>query len=145
VNLPDKVKNEIVWYLENYWGVVTTIADKRNSIIYARVMADLDVPIRGSETSDIPQKKAVKLTELELDTMTDWIKTINESYHWLIGNDKQKAQLMRMVYLDKNPEYKTRNRIIDNLYMDKNTFYRYLDDIYGVIGLKAASKKLIDT
>lgn len=144
MSLPNKIKQEITWYLENYWGVVATIANARNDILFAGVMRDADVPIQTSTLSDVAANKAIKLTELDLDDMMGWIRTINDSYHYLQGQDKRKAELLWLAYLEKNPKRKNKTEIMDQLFCSRKAFYSWYDDICGVIGLKAASRKLIE-
>jgi len=139
-----ELKQTIIWYLENYWNVIATIANARNDILFAGVMEEADVPVQTSTLSDISANKAIKLTELDLDEMMDWIKVINDSYHYFQGQDRRKANLLWLAYLEKNPNRKTKTEVMKQLFSDRKMFYRWFDDICIVIGLKAASRKLIE-
>jgi len=139
-----ELKQTIIWYLENYWNVIATIANARNDILFAGAMKEADVPVQTSTLSDISANKAIRLTELDLDEMMDWIKVINDSYHYFQGQDRRKANLLWLAYLEKNPNRKTKTEVMKQLFSDRKMFYRWFDDICIVIGLKAASRKLIE-
>jgi hypothetical protein len=144
MTIPENIKQEILWYFENYWNVVTTIANQRNEIIYKGIMRDeLDIPIHCG-TSDTTGKKALQLSNLDIDEMMDWIRVINDTYHYFQGNDKGKANLIWMTYLEKNPRRKTKNQVIDELFVSRDVYYNWINDICGIAGLKAASRKLIE-
>jgi hypothetical protein len=139
-----ELKQIIIWYLENYWNVIATIANARNDVLFSGVMRETDVPVQTSTLSDVAANKAIKLTELDLDEMMDWIRVINDSYHYFQGQDQRKAKLLWLTYLEKNPKRKTKTEVMRQLFGDHKTFYRWFDEICNVIGLKAASRKLIE-
>jgi hypothetical protein len=76
MNIPDQIKQTVIWYLENYWSVIVTIANFRNDILFAGTMKDLDVPIQSGTISDVAMKKAIKLIDKDIDEMMDWIKSL---------------------------------------------------------------------
>jgi hypothetical protein len=143
MTMPDGIKQDILWYFENYWAIVATIANQRNDVIFEGVNKELGVPIRTNTISDITSKKAIRLTELDLDEMMDWVRVINETYQYYADKDKEKADLIWLTYLEKNPRRKTKLDIMDELFINRDSYYKWLDEICGVAGLMAATKKLV--
>lgn len=143
MTVPEKIKQEILWYLDNYWNVVTTIGNARDEVLYKGSMKDLDIPFAPSGVGDGVSSKAIKLTELDLDEMADWIKVINDAYYYFKGHDANKAKLIWLTYLESNPRRKTKIEIMNDLFVEKNAYYNWVDEICGVIALKAASKRLV--
>jgi hypothetical protein len=137
-----ELKQTIIWYLDNYWNVIATIANFRNDIIFSGTMKDLDVPIPSGEISDVTFKKAVKLIDKNIDEMMDWIKIINDTYYYYRGNDVHKANLIYYTYIQKIPESK--RELIQRIFVSQRAYYYWLDDICKVAGYKAISKKLIE-
>jgi hypothetical protein len=139
-----ELKQTVIWYLENYWNLIMTIANFRNDILYAGTMRDLEVPITSGMVSDTVLKKAVKLIDNDIDVMMDWIKVINETYYYFRETNAKKADLIYYTYIQKNPKYKTRAEIIDRLFISRRAYYEWLNDICQVAGYKAAGRKLIE-
>ena len=143
MTIPEKIKQEILWYLDNYWSVVATIGNARGEVLYKGTMKDLDIPFAPSGLSDVVSSKAIRLTQLDLDEMADWIRVVNDAYHYYRGHDVNKAKLIWLTYLESNPRRKSKIEIMGDLFVEKNAYYNWLDEICGVIALKAAGKRLI--
>lgn len=142
--IPSEVTATIMWYLENYWGIIATIAERRNDVLFSSPLKDLEVNIKKTTTSDVTGNKAVQLTELDTEDMINWIKTINESYQYICEKDETKGELMRLIYFVKSPHRKTQTAIIDSLFISNETYYNYIKEIRAVIALKACKNNLIE-
>lgn len=140
----DTLKDTIKWYLETYWGVVVTISKERGDVIFKGVMKDLEVNIQTSILSDTTAMKGIKLASLNIDKDMKWIKVINKAYEYFKENDPAKAELMRLSFLEKNSELKTVYDIADALFISRQTYYNWIDDIYLKIGTLAVEKELAD-
>lgn len=142
--LPNDINDTIKWYLENYWGVIATIKERRDDILFGSPKQDYEVCIKKTSISDTTGFKAVQLTDSDTDDMIKWIKVINESYYYIRDKDDTKGELMRLIYFVKSPRRKSKSAIVDSLFISNDTYYNYLREIMGVIALKACKQKLID-
>lgn len=143
LTLPDDVKQTVLWYLENYWSVISAIVNQRNDILFGSVLKDLDVPIQNSQPSDVTFKKAELFTQLNLSEMIGWIRVINGTYKYFLERDKPKADLIWYTFIHVDPDKKTKTKIINGLHLSRDRYYKWLDAICGTIGIFAAGKRLI--
>lgn len=140
----EKIKQTVIWYLENYWNVIATIANFRNDVLYTGTLKELDVPVQTNTISNQTFARAVKLIDKDIDEMIDWVKVINETYYYYQGNDIRKASLIYYTYIQKNPKIKTKKEVIEKIFANNKTYYNWIDDVCKVAGFKAASKRLIE-